>query len=360
MNSNLLNYGLTQEFIDKASLYGGLFLGRVTQQHRGMYKVVSEESELDAVVSGKFAHESEDSTEFPTVGDWVMLDRTEGSSGSGVIHNVLPRKTALARMSAGASQTGQMIAANIDTIFLCMSLNDDFNLRRMERYLTMAWDSMAMPVIVLTKADLCDDLSAKLSELAEISFGVEVLVSSAEDESGYKQVESFIEKGKTVAFIGSSGVGKSTLINKLVGEEVLATSSIREDDSKGRHTTTHRQLLVLPSGGIVIDTPGMRELQIYTGNISKTFEDIEEIAANCRFADCSHNTEPGCAVKQAISDGSLSPERFESYLKLQREVSYQGLTARQRENEKINRMFGGKNEMKQALKHIKSKNQRGS
>ncbi len=345
-------------FEQEATLYNGLFIARVTEQHRELYKVMSECGEIDASVSGKFAYQANDQTSFPAVGDWVMIDRVDGSAGNAIIHHILRRKSVLARQAAGTENAGQIIAANIDTIFICMSLNADFNIRRMERYLTIAWDSMATPVIVLTKSDLCIDLPEKLDEVSSVSMGVDVISCSSENEDGHEAINAYVGQGKTIAFIGSSGVGKSTLINRLMGQDLLATKAIREDDAKGRHTTTHRQLLLLPNGGIVIDTPGMRELQIYTGNLSKTFEDIEDIAARCKFGDCSHGTEPGCAIREAIENGTLSEKRFESYLKLQRELSYAGLNARQLENEKINRMFGGKGEMKQLKKNIKDKNNR--
>ncbi|MDL2236103.1 ribosome small subunit-dependent GTPase A [Christensenellaceae bacterium OttesenSCG-928-L17] len=355
MDINLKIYGLTERFSQEAKLYPDLFLARITEQHRERYKAVSACGEVGAVVSGRLAYHTSDPTAFPAVGDWVMIDRQDGSGGDAVIHHVLSRRSVFTRQAAGTGQAGQVIAANIDTVFICMSLNADFNMRRLERYLTIAWDSMATPVIVLTKSDLCDDLQEKLRAIASVSMGAEVIACSSENGDGFFEISAFVKEGKTVAFVGSSGVGKSTLINRLMGEDVLKTSGIREDDAKGRHTTTHRQLLLLPNGGIVIDTPGMRELQIYTGNLSKTFEDIAEIAAQCRFADCSHGNEPGCAVRAAIQNGTLDEARFLSYEKLQREVSYEGLSARQLENEKISRMFGGKNEMKQFLKHVKNK-----
>lgn len=358
MNSNLRKYGLSDRFEQESTLYDGLYIARVSEQHRELYKVISEQGELSASVSGKLAYNAEDQMDFPAVGDWVMIDRAEGSSGNAVIHHILRRKSVFTRKAAGSANEQQVIAANIDVVFICMSLNADFNLRRIERYLTIAWDSMATPVIVLTKSDLCEDLPQKMNEISAVSMGADIIACSSENGFGYQAVEAYIGQGKTIAFIGSSGVGKSTLINRLMGRDVLATKTIREDDGKGRHTTTHRQLLLLPSGGIVIDTPGMRELQIYTGNLSKTFEDIEELAAGCKYNNCSHGTEPGCMVKKAIEDGSLSEKRFESYLKLQREISYDGLNSRQLENEKINRMFGSKGEMKQAMKHFKEKNKR--
>lgn len=358
MNINLKKYGLNERFEQEATIYDGLFIARITEQHRELYKAISEYGEIDASVSGKLAYNAEGQTAFPAVGDWVMIDRMDGSTGNAIIHHILRRKSVLARQAAGTENAGQVIAANIDTIFICMSLNADFNIRRIERYLTIAWDSMATPVIVLTKSDLCDDLPQKLDEIASVSMGAEIIVCSSENRDGFDEINAYIGQGKTIAFVGSSGVGKSTLINRLMGQDVLATKAIREDDAKGRHTTTYRQLLLLPSGGIVIDTPGMRELQIYTGNLSKTFEDVEEIAARCKFGDCSHGAEPGCAIREAIENGTLSAKRFESYQKLQREVSYAGLNSRQLENEKINRMFGGKDEMKRMKKHVKERDNR--
>ena len=358
MNRYLTKYGLTENFEQEAALYSGLFPTRITEQHRDLYKVIGEQGELNAGISGKFLYNAENQLNYPAVGDWVMIDRMDGASGNAIIHRVLRRKSILARQAAGTAKVEQAIAANIDTIFICMSLNADFNLRRIERYLTIAWDSMATPVILLTKADLCENLQQKMNELSSVSMGVDLVACSSENESGYQTINDHIGRGKTVAFVGSSGVGKSTIINMLMGREVLATQGIREDDDKGRHTTTYRQLLLLPNGGIVIDTPGMRELQISTGNLSKSFEDIEEIAAGCKYRDCSHGAETGCMVRKAIEDGLLSVERLKSYQKLQREMSYSGLNSRQLENEKINRMFGSKAEMKQMLKQAKEKNGR--
>ncbi|URN82830.1 ribosome small subunit-dependent GTPase A [Acetobacterium wieringae] len=354
---DLENYGLDQRFLQEASLYSNLFVARVTEQHRDLYKVMAEEGELLAEVSGKFAFDAGDNTSFPVVGDWVMIDRTEADSGHAVIHQVLSRKSLFERKAAGTSGGSQIVAANFDLVFICMSLNNDFNLRRLERYLSIAWNSMARPVIVLTKADLCDDLAARLREISAVRVGTDVVVCSSVDNRGYEQIAAYLAPCKTIVFLGSSGVGKSTIINHLIGAEVLATKGLRSDD-KGRHTTTHRQLLRLPGGGVVIDTPGMRELHLDSADLSRSFEDIEGLAAQCRFGDCSHLGEPGCAVKAAVESGHLSEKRLENYRKLQKELGYEGLNSRQLEAEKIKKMFGSKGEMKQLMRHAKNKNKR--
>jgi ribosome biogenesis GTPase len=238
-----------------------------------------------------------------------------------------------------------------------MSLNNDFNLRRLERYLSIAWDSKAIPVIVLTKSDLCDDLAQKLFEVNSVAIGVDILITTSISEDGYLQVSSYIKESQTVAFIGSSGVGKSTLINRLLGESVLTTQGIRNDD-KGKHTTTRRELIILHSGGMVIDTPGMRELGLESVDLSKAFSDIDELSALCKFHDCNHISEPNCAIQKAICDGVLSVERLESYRKLKKETQYEGLNSKQIETAKLNEMFSSVGGMKNARKFIKEKTKR--
>ena len=311
--------------------------------------------ELTGEVSGKFRFSATSPTSFPAVGDYVMVDRESDSAGNGIIHGLIPRKSLLARKAAGNEKITQIIAANIDYIFICMSLNNDFNLRRIERYLAISWDSGAAPVIVLTKADLADNLSEKLQEVEEIAPGVDVIITSMENDDDHLQVLKYIKEGKTGAFVGSSGVGKSTLINKILGKDVIKTSEIRNDD-KGRHTTTRRDLFILPNGGAVIDTPGMRELGIDHADLSRSFEDIEALATECRFKDCSHKSEPGCALRKGIEEGNISVERLESYLKLKKEASYEGLNSKEIEKKKIDNMFSEFNGIKNARDFVKRKN----
>lgn len=355
MSTDLKKYGLSPRFEQEATLYDGLFIARVSQQHHDLYNVICENGEIQAEVTGKMMYEALDAADFPAVGDWVMIDRIDRDCGNAIIHNVLSRKSMFGRKAAGTHNDVQVIAANIDTVFICMSLNEDFNLRRLERYLSVALDSMANPVIVLTKSDLCDDLPARLAEVSTVKAGADIVVCSSIEATGYDSVLNYISVGSTIVFIGSSGVGKSTLINKLAGEDIFKTKEIRQDDGKGRHTTTHRQLLLLPQGGVVIDTPGMRELHLDSADLSKSFADVEALAAKCKFGDCSHSSEPGCAVRTAIENGELSENRYENYKKLQLEISYKGLNSRQIDQLKIKRMFGGKNEMKRFIRKYKDK-----
>lgn len=332
-----------------------LIQGRVVLQHRNLYRVLTAEGELTAQVSGKLRHQAAAPSDFPAVGDFVMLDKTDDRDGYGTIHQVLPRKSAFIRKAAGKVEEAQIVAANIDTVFVCMALTRDFNIKRLERYLAIAWDSGATPVVLLTQSDLSPDVSVQQAAAAKAALGVEVLVSSAVSGQGLEEILQWIQPGKTVAFIGSSGVGKSTLINRLLGEERMETLPV-DKDGKGRHSTTRRELVVLPSGGALIDTPGMREIGLESADLGKAFADIRDLALECRFRDCRHEQEPGCRVRQAIAEGILSEERLESYKKLEQELVYQALNSRQIENEKISRMFASFGGIKNARDFVKGKN----
>ena len=323
MNAQLERLGWSEE-LDSAfqpHADGGLAAGRVAVQHRGMYGLYTPEGDLQAEIAGRLLHEGIVAN-LPAVGDWVAYRPLPGED-RGIIHAVLPRRTRFSRKTAWAATEEQVVAANVDVVFLVMALTEqDLKPRRLERYLTMAWESGAEPVIVLTKSDLCDDLPTALAEVSGVAYGAPVEVVSNVTGEGIEALRKYAAGNRTVALLGSSGVGKSTLVNRLLGEERLATKEIRESDGRGRHTTTHRELVPLPEGGLVLDTPGMRELQLWSADegIGASFGDVEELIAQCRFNDCAHDTEPGCAVRAAIDAGTLPAERFESYEKLQREL----------------------------------------
>jgi len=296
---------------------------RVTLEHKHSYRVLAEEGEWLATVAGHFAYTSQAREDYPAVGDWVLVEKMAGEEKA-IIHKLFNRKSVFSRKVAGQEIKEQIVASNVDIVLLVMSLNADFNIRRLERYLVAAWDSGAKPVIVLTKADLCEDITSMVREVELVAFGVDIFVTSARSGEGIEAIQTLFIEGVTGALLGSSGAGKSTLMNALSGEALMKVSGIREDDAKGRHTTTHRELIVLPSGGCLIDTPGMRELQLWdqSESLSSSFRDIEEFAAACRYRDCTHHMEPHCAVQQAISDGALEQSRLQSYFKLQKELAF--------------------------------------
>ena len=300
----------------------GLVAGRVSIQHRGAYDVLAELGELRCEVPRRLVHEAETTADLPVVGDWVVVAPSSGG-GNGTITAVLPRLTKFSRKTAWQAAEEQVLAANIDVAFLVASMNEDLSLRRLERYLILAWESGARPVIVLTKADLHPAPEVAVAEVETIAGGVPVHAISSVSGQGLDEVTELLGPGMTAVLLGSSGVGKSTLVNTLAGEELLATQEIRGDGT-GRHTTTRRELIQLPSGGLVIDTPGIREVQLWVADdgIDEAFEDVTELFLQCKFSDCAHDSEPGCAVRAALEDGTLSAERWDSYLKLQAELAH--------------------------------------
>ncbi|GIQ70577.1 ribosome small subunit-dependent GTPase A [Xylanibacillus composti] len=353
----LKNIGLTDAFLRESTRYSELTVGRVASQSKGLYKVITEQGEWVAEIAGKLRYAASSVAEYPVVGDFVMVDRPNHAADTAIIHHVLTRRTVLERKAAGTSQDVQIVASNMDIVFICMALNQDFNLRRLERYLAIAWNSGATPVVVLTKSDLCVDLQTKLDAAAAVALGVDLVVASSLYEDGIQAVQGYMGSGITCVFIGSSGVGKSTLINRLMGASVMETNATRKDD-KGRHTTTRREMLQLPGGGVIVDTPGMRELGLEGAELSRSFADIDSLAAACKFADCRHENEPKCAVREAVQAGLLTEERLANYWKLKREAKYEGMNARQIESAKLDAMFGGVGGMKQARKFMKAKQDR--
>ena len=295
---------------------------RIISAQRHIYSVLCEYGELKGKITGKFLYEVQSTEKYPVVGDWVGITRKEKEDGA-IIHFVFPRKTSLSRKTPGIKTEEQVICANIDTSFLVTTFDRDFNLRRIERYLSLIWDSGVNPVIILNKADLCTDIETFIREVESISPGIPILCMSALEKSGIGQIYNYLKEGKTVVFLGSSGTGKSTIINCLLDAPKQATNFLRDND-KGRHTTSYRELFMIPDRrGMVIDNPGMREIQLWANEdiVEKTFADIENLSQSCRFNNCSHTKEPGCAIKEALEEGSLEPKRLESYFKQKRELN---------------------------------------
>ncbi len=329
MHSRLQDFGWTEslEQIFAPHQKDGLEAGRVVLESRQHYTLQTTTGELQARLAGRLLYRAEESEGLPVIGDWVAWRRS--SESQAVIQTVLLRSSKLSRNAAGRRTAEQVVAANVDTVLLVMGLDGDFNLRRLERFLVTAWESGASPVIVLNKADLCDDVDGCLQAVEAVAPGVPIVITSCALDQGFEALQNHLEPRRTLALMGSSGVGKSTLINRLLGEERLATGTVREGDDRGRHTTTHRQLVQLPDGSLLIDNPGIRELQLWNASqgMEAAFEDLESLASTCRFRDCTHHDEPGCAVRGAIEEGTLEAGRLRNFHSLEKEL--QSLEIRQ-------------------------------
>jgi ribosome biogenesis GTPase len=321
----LTQYGWSERLQRDFAPYAdqGLEPGRVIVQQRGGYRLITAAGEAEAKASGRLMKTSE-GTDKPVAGDWVAFEPRTPPEPLFVQH-VLPRATAFVRKAAGKGTGAQVVAANVDVAFLVTSLNSDLNLRRLERYLATTYESGARPVVVLTKADLAENVEALVAEVRTVAGDAPILPVAAKRGEGLEGVAAYLEPGSTAVLLGMSGAGKSTLLNALAGSERMSTGEIREGDERGRHTTTHRELVLLPSGGLILDTPGMRELGLWDADsgVATVFEDIEALASQCRFSDCSHGAEPGCAVRAALADGSLDPDRWASFQKLQAELAFE-------------------------------------
>lgn len=321
---DLKDYGFTPFFeaqVNEIDNSKAQSLGRVTAVHKERYQVVCcAGSTYARLKSGVYYNDGVE--DFPTVGDFVLMQYNP--SGDSMITKTLARKTTFSRRNPTIGRGEQVVAANFDYVFIMQSLNHDFNTKRLERYVTLAWQSGAIPVVVMTKADLVTDYSAQLHQAEKTAAGVHVAAVSAHTGYGLDQLSKYVQPGKTVVFLGSSGVGKSSLVNALAGGDVMVTKEIRADDSRGRHTTTYRQLILLPCGGMLIDTPGMREIGMWDVDhgLEDAFSDIKEYLGQCKFFDCCHVSEPGCAIKGAIEAGALTPQRWQRYLALEKEIKY--------------------------------------
>ncbi len=344
------------KFLEKSFEYlkvQGLKPGRVVKETRQLYRVYCEEGQLQAEVSGHFHYTAVNKSDYPTVGDWVALRIVDTTA---MIEKVLPRRSAFSRKAAGNETEEQVVAANIDYLCIVCGLDGgrNFNLRGIERYLAMARDGGAKPVMVLNKVDLCTQRQEAFLQARSVGGDIPVYLVSALDGEGTGELGMSFGTGSTVAFAGPSGVGKSALINKLMGEDVQATGSQRDSDRRGRHTTTHKELFFLEGGAMVIDTPGMRELQLWGSEegLENTFSEIYEAAKNCRFRDCTHQGEPGCRVEELLAEGGLDPKRYQNYLNMRAELNY--LESRVSEKGRLER----KNREKQLSRIIKKFNKK--
>ena len=320
---NIEDYGLKNKTIENDKI-----VARIIATYRDRYEIVCNEGSGFAKIKRGQYYDNPNSI-YPTTGDFVLIYWND--SGDSMIYETLKRESSFSRTASSSdrnkelhSQHEQLVAANFDYVFIMQSLNNDFNVNRIQRYLSLAWESGGIPVIILTKSDLVSNAQEYIEETQSIAFGVDVYAISCVTKDGIDDIKKYFSKGNTIVFLGSSGVGKSTLVNTLYGKEVMKTSEIRDNDSRGRHTTTSRELIMLPNGAMIIDTPGMRELGMWNAEtgISKTFSDIEELIQKCKYSDCTHTNEPGCKILEAIEKGELSQDRFEQYMKLQKESKY--------------------------------------
>ena len=323
---------------------------RVIAQSRGIWRVAGDFGECAAEATGKLRLAAQEGADWPAVGDWVAAE-LQDQGGAAMIREVLPRRSQFVRKTAGKKIAEQVIAANVDTALLVSALDGDFNPRRVERYLAQCWESGAKPVIILNKADVCECLEEKQDEIEKVARGVPVCAVSAKTAQGFEELVRYLGRGQTLVLLGSSGVGKSTIVNRLLGRDLQEVEPVRESDSRGRHTTTARHLFALPGGALLMDTPGLRELHLWDANegISQTFSEIEAFQARCRFTNCTHGSEPGCAVQAAIQTGALDLGRLENWRKVQRELEFLERKidpkARQNERQRIKRLMRGVRQM---------------
>lgn len=320
MHIELKSLGWDESYRIESEITEECSIARISAVHRDIFSILTEKGEMPALVTGKFYH---DSDLFPVVGDWVIVSEID-SGEKAVIRDLIPRKNYISRKAAGKGTREQLIAANLDYAFIVQGLDDNYNLRRLERYIVMVRQSGITPVILLNKSDLRDDINPVIGEVRMIADSIGVHALSCKTGSGMDSIRGYFKAGITACFLGSSGVGKSSIINRLMEVELQRVRDVRASDSRGRHTTSTRQLILLPEGGLVIDTPGMRELQLWddSAQLRSSFHDIDELAERCQYKDCTHENEPGCNVRRAVEEGLLSRDRLNSFLKLKREAEY--------------------------------------